>query len=97
MIVYGYVLGTQYANDGTFRIQVRIPSIHGPFVQSANTRNSYTLNKDLPWVTSVLLPHLPVEGEVVALESISGAATKGSHYICIGLTGGNYYTGSQLP
>ena len=96
MIIYGYVKGNMYANDGTFRIKVRIPSIHGPFLQTANTRASYTRDDDLPWVTSILLPHLPIDGEVVALESVSSAATKGSQYICIGLTGGNYYTGTML-
>jgi len=94
MIIYGYVKAQQYTNDGTMQLKVRIPSIHGPFKQTANTRQGYTRDDDLPWYSSLLLPHLPNEGEVVALESVNG--TNSSDYIVIGLTGGNYYTGTIL-
>jgi len=94
MIVYGYVKGTRYSNDGTFQLQVRIPSIHGPYKQTANTRQRYVQDTDLPWITSILLPHMPSEGEVAALESVSSANS--SEFIVIGLTGGSYYTGAVL-
>ena len=94
MIIYGYVKKVQYSNDGTLKLQVRIPSIHGPFKQTANTRARYTRDDDLPWINSLLLPHMPNEGEVVALESLSGANS--SEYIVIGLTGGSYYTGVSV-
>ena len=95
MIVYGYVKSYQYSNDGTLQIKVRIPNIHGPWDQSeyrGKTVRNYVLDEDLPFYTSLLLHHLPVEGEVVALQSINEAVTD---FIVLGLTGGNYYKEEQ--
>lgn len=95
MIVYGFVKDYYYANDGTLKVQVRIPSIHGPYVQETpNSKNTYVRDSDLPWVTSVLLPHLPDEGEVVMLQSVN--ESKSAEYVCIGLTGGSYVTGTSV-
>lgn len=90
MIVYGYAKGYKYAGDGTLLIQVRIPNIHGAYSLSnykgKKVRN-YTSDSDLPWYPSLLLPHLPCEGEVVALSSLD---TSSSNWLVIGLTGGSY-------
>ena len=93
MIAYGFALNYAYAGDGTLKIQVRIPNIHGPFKQVAGTTN-YIRDEDIPWYTSTLLPHLPNTGEVVMLQSVN--ESKSSDYVCIGLTGGSYYNGTQL-
>lgn len=94
MIVYGYAKKYMYTGDGTLLIQVRIPIIHGPYSQSSYNGKSvrnYTRDEDLPYYSSILLPHLPNEGEVVALTSIN---EKSSKFLVIGLTGGSYYTGT---
>ena len=95
MITYGYAKNYKYISDGTLQIQVRIPSIHGAYKQSnyqGKTIRNYTDDKNLPWHPSVLLPHLPNEGEVVAL--ITTSSSKSSDLMVIGLTGGSYYNGS---
>lgn len=90
MIVNGYVKGHKYTGDGTLMIQIRIPSIHGPMNQreykGRHVRN-YVLDKDLPYYPSVLLPHMPNEGEVVSLTSSNDKSTD---FTVIGLTGGFY-------
>lgn len=94
MITYGYAKAYHYTNDGTLLVQVRIPSIHGAYDQSnylGQAIRNYTLDKDLPWYPSVLLPHLPNEGEVVALASTNKS---NNAFIIIGLTGGDYHTGT---
>lgn len=94
MITYGYVKNYKYTGDGTLMIQVRVPSIHGPYDQSSyrgKPIRNYTRDKDLPWYPSLLLPHLPAEGEVAALSAINHANTE---WIVIGLTGGSYYSGA---
>lgn len=91
MIIYGYVKDYKYANDGTFQIKARIPAIHGPYKQQS-TKGNYTRDEDLPWYTSILLPHLPTEGEVVMLQSVN--ESKSSEYVVIGLTGGSYLAGA---
>lgn len=48
------------------------------------------MDSDLPYYPSVLLPHLPNEGEVVALMSMNDKSTE---FMIVGLTGGSYYTG----
>lgn len=93
MIVYGFAMSYNYLNDGTLKIQVRIPNIHGPFKQ-VSSKGTYTRDKDLPWYNSVLLPHLPTAGEVVMMESTNNS--NGSDYVCIGLTGGSYYNGTEI-
>lgn len=94
MIVYGYVKGVKYSGDGTMQIQVRIPNVHGAFDVSdyggKKVRN-YTNDADLPWYPSLLLPHKPTEGEVVAVASLDSA---GSNWMVIGLTGGSYNAGT---
>lgn len=93
MVVYGYAKSYYYTGDGTLQVQVRIPQIHGPYTESGyqgqRVRN-YTRDADLPYYPSLLLPHLPVEGEVVALTSVD---SKNSLFLVIGLTGGSYSSG----
>ena len=91
MIVNGYVKNYQYSGDGTLLIQVRIPSIHGPMDQreyNGQQVHNYTRDQDLPYYPSLLLPHLPTDGEVVALASMDGTS---SAFLVIGLTVGSYY------
>lgn len=96
MITFGYAKQYRYTNDNTLEIQVRIPSIHGPYKQTdagGKIIRNYVQDDDLPYYPSLLLPHLPNEGEVVAISSMS---TSTSNMLVIGLTGGNYYAGTQL-
>ena len=93
MIVYGFAKDYTYDGDGTLKIKVRIPSAHGPYVQQAS-KGVYTRDDNLPWFTSVLLPSLPAEGDVVVLQTIN--ESRSSEFIVIGLTGGNYYNGARL-
>lgn len=93
MIVYGFAKQYQYAGDGTLKVQVRIPSVDGPYRQTS-AREPYTLDKDLPWFDSLLLPTMPADGDVVALASTNDG--KSSDFIVIGLTGGNFYNGTRL-
>lgn len=93
MIVYGFAKGYTYDGDGTLKIKVRIPSIHGPYVQQV-TKGTYTQDKDLPWVTAMLLPSMPVEGDVVVLQTTE--EKRGSNFIALGLTGGNYNNGARV-
>lgn len=93
MIVYGFAKTYTYDGDGTLKIQVRIPSVHGPYRQQS-TKGVYVQDKDLPWITSALLPTMPAEGDVVILQSVNEA--KNSSFIVIGLTGGNYHNGSRI-
>lgn len=92
MIINGYAKSYMYAGDGTLMVKVRIPSIHGPMTQKeskgAVVRN-YVKDDDLPYYPSLLLPHLPADGEVVALTSKNDKTTE---FIVIGLTGGSYYS-----
>lgn len=92
MIVNGYAKTYRYAGDGTLMVQVRIPLIHGPMNQNeakGQSIRAYVQDIDLPYYPSLLLPHLPAEGEVVALLSKND---KTSEFLVIGLTGGSYYT-----
>ena len=91
MIVNGYAKTYKYAGDGTLMIQVRIPTIHGPMDMKeyrGNVSRNYVRDEDLPYYPSLLLPHMPTEGEVVALISRND---KTSEFMVIGLTGGSYY------
>lgn len=94
MIVYGYVKDFRYSGDGTMLVQVRIPNIHGAYQLSdyngKRVRN-YTSDNDLPWYPSLLLPHEPCDGEVVALSSLDNSP---SHWLVLGLTGGSYNAGA---
>lgn len=96
MITFGYAKQYRYTNDSTLEIQVRIPSIHGPYKQTdagGKLIRNYVQDADLPYYPSLLLPHLPNEGEVVAISSMN---TSTSNMLVIGLTGGNYYAGTQI-
>lgn len=96
-IVYGYAKQCKYLNDGTLTIQVRIPSIHGPFKQSdanGKTIKSYVNDKDLPYYNSVMLSHIPNDGDVVAV--LFESAVNTSNSIVIGITGGSYTKGVKL-
>ncbi len=93
MIAFGFAKDYTYDGDGTLKIKVRVPNIHGPYKQQSG-KMSYTRDNDLPWFTSVLLPSLPAEGDVVALQSVS--ESKSSEFIVIGLTGGNYHNGARI-
>ena len=92
MIINGYVKGYKYAGDGTLMIKVRIPSIHGPVNQreyQGKQVRGYVIDDDLPYYPSLLLPHLPNDGEVVALASTNETSSK---FMVLGLTGGSYYS-----
>lgn len=93
MIIYGFAKDYHYSNDGTFEIKVRVPSIHGPYKQQSS-KQIYVSDDDLPWYTSILMPTLPSEGDVVMLESVS--SSKSSEYVVIGLTGGSYQSGTSI-
>lgn len=93
MIVFGYAKQYQYTNDGTLMIQVRVPSIHGAFDRNnylGKRIRNYVNDEDLPFYQSILLPHLPTDGEVVALCSMNNS---NSNFMVIGLTGGSYRSG----
>ena len=52
MITFGYVKGYKYTGDGALMIQVRIPSVHGPYSMrdyKGNPVKNYTQDGDLPW------------------------------------------------
>lgn len=93
MIVFGYAKNYMYTGDGTLMIRTRIPSIHGPYWESeyrGKTSRNYVRDQDLPYYPSLLLPHLPIDGEVVALSSMND---KNAEFVVIGLTGGSYQGG----
>ena len=93
MIVFGYAKQYKYTSDGTLLIQVRIPSIHGPYVKSnadGKSLKTYTSDDNLPWIYSLVLPHPPADGEVVAVASLNDTS---SQWLVIGLTGGQYSPG----
>lgn len=93
MIIYGYAKDYRYTGDGTLMIKVRIPNIHGPFLQSdyrGQSVRNYVYDSDLPYYPSLIMPHLPVDGEVVALVSTDSS---NGEFLVLGITGGNYYSG----
>lgn len=90
MIIFGYAKQYRYTNSGTLEIQVRIPNIHGPMTElqyKGQKVKNFIRDADLPWYPSLLLPHLPNSGEVVALQSMNES---GNDFLVIGLTGGQY-------
>lgn len=93
MVVYGYAKQYNYKGDGTLQIQVRIPTIHGPYALQdyrGKQIHGHVDDKDLPWYPSVLLPYLPTDGDVVALLATNAGVNA---FIVIGLTGGSYASG----
>lgn len=94
MITFGYAKSYYYDSNGCLYVKVRIPSIHGAYRQQdyngASIRN-YTLDEDLPFYQSVLLPKTPADGDVVTLSSMSEGS--GSDFMVVGLTGGKYNDG----
>lgn len=93
MIVYGYAKNYAYEGDGTLKVQVRIPTIHGPYKQ-VSTKQPYTKDEDLPWVTCLLTVNLPLEGDVIMMQSIN--ESRSSDFVGLGLTGGNYHNGAEV-
>lgn len=96
MVVYGYAKKTRYTASGTLEIQVRIPNIHGPYKQSdakGKTIKGYVKDEDLPYYQSVILPHAPSDGEVVALVNIMDS-DKNSDFLVMGYTGATYNSAS---
>lgn len=92
MIVYGYAKNYLRTTDNTYSLQVRIPSIHGPYNQSdsnGKTIRNYIKDEDLPWYQSLVLPHIPSDGEVVALLNTNNSDTN-TDFLVIGLTGASY-------
>ena len=92
MVVFGYAKDYYYTGDNTLMVRVRIPNIHGPYRQEdarGKTIRNYVYDSDLPYYQSLLLPHLPREGEVVALTPISESSTN-LDFLVIGLTGASY-------
>ena len=82
-----------YDGDGTMKIRVRIPSIHGPYKQQS-TKEPYTRDADLPWYDALITSNYPNEGDVVALEPLTKSPN--SQFIVIGMTGGNFHNGSRI-
>lgn len=92
MIVYGYAKQYQYSADQSGQIQVRIPTIHGPYRKEdakGQIIRNYVEDVDLPWYTSLLLDHEPTDGEVVVLLSTSNSESN-TDFIVIGYTGASY-------
>ena len=92
MVVYGYAKEYYYTGDNTLMIKVRIPNIHGPYRKEdskGKTLRNYVSDDDLPFYQSLLLPHLPAEGEVVALTGISESPSN-LDFLVLGLTGASY-------
>lgn len=92
MIVYGYAKQYSYSADHSSQVQVRIPSIHGPYRREdakGKTIRNYVEDADLPWYKSLLLDHSPVDGEVVALINTSGS-NNNTDFLVIGFTGASY-------
>lgn len=93
MVIYGYAKDYYYTGDATLLIRCRIPTIHGPYNYNdfkGSRPKRYTQDKDLPYYPSVLLPNLPVDGDVVALLSTDEG---NEHFIVIGLMGSSYNSG----
>lgn len=92
MVVYGYAKQFEYSADNAMTIQVRIPSIHGPYLQSdakGRTIRNYVKDEDLPWYTSLALGQEPYDGDVVVLLSTNDSDIN-SDFIVIGTTGASY-------
>lgn len=92
MIVYGYAKQISYKTDNSIQIQVRIPSIHGPYKQSdakGKTIHNYTRDDDLPWYPSLSMNRTINDGDVVALINTNNSDTN-ADFLVIGATGASY-------
>lgn len=92
MIIYGYAKNYRYDSDGSLRIQVRIPAIHGAYRQkdyNGKLPKNYVLDNDLPYYHALLMPVMPAEGDVVALLS-SNSSDNHNDLLVIGATGGSH-------
>ena len=90
MIVFGYAIDSKYEASGEFRVKVRIPAVHGPMDQleyRGKRVTNYTPDSDLPFYASLILPHLPSRGEVVAVATTGDAP---STWLVLGYTGAQY-------
>jgi len=99
MLVFGYAKNTRYTASGTMEVQVRIPNVHGPYKQSdakGKTIKRYVEDADLPYYQSVVLPHAPTDGEVVALLNTVDSDVNADFFI-IGYTGATYNSASTDP
>ena len=87
MIVYGYAKDVKYSGDGTMYVRVRIPVIHGPDDRSEykgrEVRN-YVWDKDLPYYQANILASVPVNGDILELQTPSEGSTD---FIVTGITG----------
>lgn len=95
MITYGYSKGYYYDERGVMYVKVRIPSIHGAYNQKeykGKKITNYTLDEDLPYYQSVVLPRVPSEGDTVMLSTTNEG--RGSDFIVLGLTGSKYNDGA---
>lgn len=93
MITYGYAKDYYYTGSGVLMIKVRIPSIHGPYKQvnyNGQRIRNYVRDEDLPYYQSLLLSHIPNEGEVVAVASTNNG---NNDFLVLGCTGGSYTSG----
>ncbi len=96
MITFGYAKKTRYTASGTMEVQVRLPSVHGPYKQSdakGKTIKRYVSDDELPYYQSVILPHPPSDGEVVALMNLTDSSTNADLFV-IGYTGATYNSAS---
>jgi len=96
MTTFGYAKQYMYAGDNTLQIQVRIPSIHGPYKQSdykGKAVRNYVKDEDLPFYPSLLLPHLPHNGDVVAVTALDKGNTS---FLVVGLMGSSYQQGNMM-
>ena len=90
MVVYGYAKQCRYDDSGALQIQVRVPVIHGPYVQyghNGRTLRNYVRDADLPWYPSLLLTALPSDGDVVALIPTDDGK---SEFLVLGRMGSSY-------
>jgi hypothetical protein len=92
MIVFGYAKQSRRNLRGVLEIQVRIPTIHGPWSMAeyrGELVRNYIRDEDLPYFQSIELPRIPQSGDVVALEALDSGSTE---WLVIGLTGANYFS-----
>ena len=98
MIVCGFAKDYKYADDGTLLLKVRIPDIHGAYMQreyKGKPVRNYVSDDDLPYYRCLELPRNPNEGDVVIVASADNS-TNPSNMFVLGLTGGSYSRGATV-